>query len=147
MFQHILVPVDGSAASLQAVGKAIGLARAFGSRLSLLYVIDVYPFVGIGADYAFGQAEYLTAATASATQALDKAQAAVSAAGLACDRKVLEGHVVHQGILDTAAEGGCDLVVMGSHGRHGLDKLLLGSTTQRVLGHAKVPVLVVRGDQ
>lgn len=147
MFKHILVPVEGSTASLQAVDKAIGLAQAFGSRLSLLYVIDVYPFVGIGADYAFGQAEYLTAATANANQALDKAQAKVTAAGLACERKVLEGHVVHQGILDAAAAGGCDLVVMGSHGRHGLDKLLLGSTTQRVLGHAKVPVLVVPGDQ
>ncbi|MBI5278703.1 MAG: universal stress protein [Burkholderiales bacterium] len=146
MFTHILVPVDGSGASLKAVEKAAGLARAFGSRLSLLSVIDVYPFVGIGADYAFGQAEYLTAATANANQSLAKAEAAVTAAGLACERKVIEGHVVHQGILDCASALGCDLIVMGSHGRHGLDKLLLGSTTQRVLGHAKVPVLVVQGD-
>jgi len=146
MFTHLLVPVDGSSASLRAVEKAAGLARAFGSKLTLLNVIDVYPFVGIGADYAFGQAEYLTAATANANQALAKAEAAIAQAGVACDRKVVEGHVVHQGILDSAAALGCDLIVMGSHGRHGLDKLLLGSTTQRVLGNSSVPVLVVRGD-
>jgi nucleotide-binding universal stress UspA family protein len=146
MFTHVLVPVDGSSASLRAVEKAAGLARAFGSKLTLLNVIDVYPFVGIGADYAFGQAEYLTAATANANQALAKAEAAIAQAGVACDRKVVEGHVVHQGILDSAASLGCDLIVMGSHGRHGLDKLLLGSTTQRVLGNSSVPVLVVRGD-
>lgn len=146
MFSHILVPVDGSDASLEAVEKAAGLAKAFGSRLTLLHVIDVYPFVGIGADYAFGQAEYLTAATASANQALARAEAALAQVGLACDRKLIEGHMVHQGILDAAGSLGCDLVVMGSHGRHGIDKLLLGSTTQRVLGHTKVPVLVVRAD-
>ena len=145
MFTHILVPVDGSNASQQAVQKAAGLAKAFGSKLTLLNVIDVYPFVGIGADYAFGQAEYLTAATANANQALGKAEAAVAQAGLACERKLVEGHVVHQGIVDSVASLGCDLIVMGSHGRHGIDKLLLGSTTQRVLGHAKVPVLVVQG--
>jgi nucleotide-binding universal stress UspA family protein len=146
MFKHILVPVDGSSASLKAAEKAAVLAKAFGSKVTLLNVIDVYPFVGIGADYAFGQAEYLTAATANANQSLAKAEAAVGAAGVACDKKVIEGHVVHQGILDSAGSLGTDLIVMGSHGRHGLDKLLLGSTTQRVLGHAKVPVLVVQGD-
>lgn len=144
MFKHILVPVDGSAASLQAVTKAMGLAQAFQSKLTLVNVIDIYPFVGIGADYAFGQAEYLTAATASANQALAKAEAAIAQAGLACDKRVVEGNAVHQGILDTAGSLGCDLIVMGSHGRHGIDKLLLGSTAQRVLGHARVPVLVVQ---
>jgi nucleotide-binding universal stress UspA family protein len=144
MFKHILVPVDGSASSLQAVNKAAGLAQAFQSKLTLVNVIDIYPFVGIGADYAFGQAEYLTAATASANQALSKAEAAIVQAGLACDKRAVEGNAVHQGILDTADSLGCDLIVMGSHGRHGIDRLLLGSTTQRVLGRAKVPVLVVQ---
>jgi nucleotide-binding universal stress UspA family protein len=146
MFQHILVPIDGSSASMQAARRAAALAKAFSSRVTLLNVIDVYPFVGIGADYAFGQAEYLTAATANANQALAKAEEALAQAGVQAERKVVEGHVVHHGILDAALSLGCDLLVMGSHGRHGLDKLLLGSTTQRVLGHAKVPVLVVPGE-
>jgi nucleotide-binding universal stress UspA family protein len=62
-----------------------------------------------------------------------------------CDKRVIEEHVIHEGILDTARELGVDLIVMGSHGRHGLEKLLLGSVTTRVLGRSPVPVLVVRG--
>jgi len=146
MFKRILVPVDGSSAALRAVDKAIVLARAFDGRITVVNVIDVYPFVGIGADYAFGQNEYMAAATASANQALARAEAAVAVAGLPCARRIVEGHVVHEGILDAADGTGADLIVMGSHGRHGLEKLLLGSTTQRVLSHTSVPVLVVRGD-
>jgi nucleotide-binding universal stress UspA family protein len=58
---------------------------------------------------------------------------------------VIDGHVVHEGIVDTADAIGADLIVMGSHGRSGIEKLLLGSVTQRVLQDAKVPVLVVKG--
>jgi nucleotide-binding universal stress UspA family protein len=146
MFKRILVPVDGSGASLRAVDKAVVLAQAFDGRIDLVNVIDAYPFVGIGADYAFGQTEYMTAASASANQALARAEAAVAAAGLQCQRKIIEGHVVHEGILEAAEAMGADLIVMGSHGRHGFQKLLLGSTTQRVLSHTELPVLVVRGE-
>lgn len=145
MFSHILVPVDGSGTALLAVDKAAALARAFDSRVTVINVIDYYPFVGIGTDYAFGQTEYMTAATASANQALNAACSAVAAAGLACEQKVIEGHVVHEGILDAATSLGADLIIMGSHGRHGIEKLLLGSVTQRVLAHTTLPVLVVRG--
>ena len=61
MFKHILVPVDGSATSEVAVGKAIELAKAFDSSVTVIYVIDPYPFTGIGTDFAYGQAEYLSA--------------------------------------------------------------------------------------
>jgi nucleotide-binding universal stress UspA family protein len=88
----------------------------------------------------------MTAASASANQALARAEAAVAAAGLRCQRKIIEGHVVHEGILEAAEAMGADLIVMGSHGRHGFQKLLLGSTTQRVLSHTELPVLVVRGE-
>jgi nucleotide-binding universal stress UspA family protein len=146
MFKRILVPVDGSSASQQAVDKAIALARAFDGRVAVVNVIDVYPFVGIGADYAFGQNEYMAAATANANQALARAEAAVARAGVPCERKVVEGHVIHDGILESAKALEADLIVMGSHGRHGFEKLLLGSTTQRVLSRTSLPVLVVRGD-
>ena len=66
MFNHILVPIDGSETSMLAVSKASGLALAFGSRITLIHVIDNYPFIGVGADYALGQNEYLAAATTSA---------------------------------------------------------------------------------
>lgn len=145
MFSHILVPVDGSGTALLAVDKAVALAKAFGSRITVINVIDFYPFVGVGADYAFGQTEYMAAANASATQALAGACNAVQAAGLPCEKKTIEGHVVHEGILEAATSLGADLIIMGSHGRHGIEKLLLGSVTQRVLSHTTLPVLVVRG--
>jgi len=144
MFKHILIPVDGSTNAAQAVEKAAGLAQAFGSKLSLVTVIDNYPFAGVGGDFAFGQVEYLEAATANASAALNQAQAQLSALGLACDKRVIEEHVIHEGILDTAKQLGVDLIVMGSHGRHGLEKLLLGSVASRVLGRSPVPVLLVR---
>ena len=144
MFKHILVPVDGSDNATRAVEKAAGLAKAFSSRITLVTVIDNYPFTGVGGDFAFGQVEYLAAATANANSALQKAEAQLSSQGLSCERRVVEEHVIHEGILETAREQAVDLIVMGSHGRHGLEKLLLGSVTTRVLGRSPVPVLVVR---
>ncbi|HEY2255262.1 MAG TPA: universal stress protein [Variovorax sp.] len=146
MFNHILVPIDGSETSMLAVSKASGLALAFGSRITLIHVVDNYPFIGVGADYALGQNEYLAAATSAANAALARGVAALAAEGLHSDQRVIDGHVVHEGIVDTAIAIGADLIVMGSHGRTGIEKLLLGSVTQRVLQDAKVPVLVVRGD-
>ena len=145
MFKHILVPVDGSDTSMKAVARAAALAKVFGSDVTLLYVIDPYPFTGVGADFAYGQAQYLSAANAEANAALEAAKTAVTGAGIAQVSTVVgEGHTVHEGVLSTATHVGADLVVMGSHGRRGLEKLVLGSVTQRVLGVVKVPVLVVR---
>ena len=139
MFNHILVPIDGSETSMLAVSKASGLALAFGSRITLIHVIDNYPFIGVGADYALGQNEYIAAATSSANTAL-------AAEGLHSDQRVIDGHVVHEGIVDTAVAIGADLIVMGSHGRTGIEKLLLGSVTQRVLQEAPMPVMVIKGE-
>ena len=72
MFNHILVPVDGSNTAQVAVGKAIELAKAFGSTVTVIYVIDPYPFTGVGTDFAYGQAEYLSAATAEANADRDR---------------------------------------------------------------------------
>ena len=145
MFKHLLVPVDGSPTSMLAVEKAAGLSKAFGSAVTLVSVVDNYPFTGLGGDYVFGQVEYLAAATANANAALTKAQNALQALGVTADRRVIEEHVIHDGILGAVKSSGADLVVIGSHGRHGLEKLLLGSVTLRVLGRSPVPVLVVRG--
>jgi len=144
MFKHILVPVDGSPTSMLAVSKAAGLAKAFGSTVTALYVIDPYPFTGVGADFAYGQAQYLSAATAEANAALDAAKKAMEEAGVQVNTVVGEGHAVQEGISRALESTGADLVVMGSHGRRGIEKLVLGSVTQRVLGLVHVPVLVVR---
>ncbi|WP_137895762.1 universal stress protein [Ramlibacter sp. 2FC] len=144
MFKHILVPVDGSPTSMQAVAKAAGLAKAFGSALTAIYVIDPYPFTGVGTDFAYGQAQYLNAATAEANDAIKAAREQLESDGLAVQTRVVESHTAWRGILETATAIGADLVVMGSHGRRGLEKLVLGSVAQRVLAHATLPVLVVR---
>lgn len=145
MFRHILVAVDGSPTALLAVDKAIALAKAFDSAITLVIVVDYHPYGGIGADYAFAQSEYVAAATAGARQALATAAAAVSHAGLRCEERLVEGEGVHEGILEAGAKAGADLIVMGSRGRQGIEKLLLGGVVQRVLSHAAFPVLVVRG--
>lgn len=145
MFTNILIPVDGSTTALSAVSKAAGLAKTYGSTVTVLYVIDPYPFTGVGADFAYGQSQYLTAATTEANTALDTAKKALEEAGVGKVNAVVgEGHAVHEGIMRAAKEIGSDLIVMGSHGRRGLEKLVLGSVTQRVLGVADIPVLVVR---
>ncbi|WP_027016041.1 universal stress protein [Comamonas composti] len=144
MFKHILVPVDGSACSQLAVRKAAELAKAFGSAMTAVYVVDPYPFTGVGADFAYGQSQYLSAATAEANASLDEVKKIAEEAGVVATTAIGEGHAVHEGIVRALENAGADLVVMGSHGRRGLEKLMLGSVTQRVLGAVRVPVLVVR---
>ena len=144
MFKHILVPVDGSSTSQLAVDKAIGLAKAFDSKVTAIFVIDPYPFTGVGTDFAYGQAEYLSAATAEANAAVKAAKVLFEAADVTVDASVIEAHSAWRGVVQAAESLEADLIVMGSHGRSGLEKLVLGSVTQAVLSHTKLPVLVVR---
>lgn len=144
MYKHILVPVDGSTTSLLAVSKAAELAKIFGSAVTAVYVVDPYPFTGVGADFAYGQSQYLSAATAEANAALEAVRKIMDEAGLPVTTVVGEGHAVHEGIVRVLESSGADLIVMGSHGRRGLEKLMLGSVTARVLRSVHVPVLVVR---
>ncbi len=144
MFKHILVPVDGSSTARQAIDKALAIAKAFTSTVTLIYVIDPYAFTGVGSDFSYGQAEYLSAATAEANEAIRAARQVFEEHGIAVNGSVVEGHSTYQAILDTAESVSADLVVMGSHGRRGLEKLVLGSVTAQVLSHAHLSVLVVR---
>jgi len=144
MFQHILLPIDGSATASAAVDKAIAVAKAFGSTITPIYVIDPYPFTGVGADFGYGQDQYINAARADASTTIAQAQAKFDAAGITVQPRIVEAHAIWRGILDTAHEEGADLIVMGSHGRHGLEKLVLGSVAQSVLTHTDISTLVVR---
>ena len=144
MYKHILVPVDGSTASMAAIDKAAGLARAYGVPVTAIFVIDSYPFTGVGADFAYGQDQYLNAARAEAGAAIEAANQRLQAAGVQVDSRVVESHAVWRGILEAAGAVGADLIVMGSHGRRGLEKLVLGSVAQSVLSHTKIDALVVR---
>lgn len=145
MYKHLLVPVDGSDTSKLAVDKAAVLAKAFGSRVTVIYVIDPYPFTGVGTDFAYGQAEYLSAATAEANSAIKHAKDLLGQSGVTVDSSVIEAHTAWRGIVEAGESLDADLIVMGSHGRSGLEKLVLGSVTQAVLSHTKLQVLVARG--
>ena len=144
MFKHILVPVDGSSTAQLAIGKAVAIAEAFKSTVTLIYVIDPYAFTGVSTDFSYGQAEYLSAATQEAQEAISSARQIFESHAVTVNGSVVEGHSIYQAILDTAEALNADLVVMGSHGRRGLEKLVLGSVTAQVLSHAHVSVLVVR---
>lgn len=144
MFKHILVPVDGSQTALLAVKRAAGLAKAFGSAVTAVYVLDPYPFTGLGADFAYGQAQYLSAANAEADKALAAVKEIMDAEGVAVQTVVGEGHAIHEGIVNAAQTAGADLIVICSNGRRGLERLVMGSVAQRVLQTATIPVMVVR---
>ena len=150
MFKHILVPVDGSATARRAIDKAIAVAQAFDSTVTLIYVIDPYPFSSTGsvpsyAQITHGQAEYLSAANAEGHKAIGAARQVFDSHGISVAGSVIEDQPVYQAILDTAEFLDADLVVMGSHGCRALEKqLVLGSVTAQVLSHAHLSVLVVR---
>lgn len=144
MFEHILLAVDGSAAARAALDKARGLAHAFGSAVTVVYVVDPYPFTAVGPEFAYAQSEFLSVSTRMATEVLDDARTQLAELGARVDTRVVEGIAPWRGILQAADDVHADLIVMGSQGRSGLEKWVLGSQAQRVLQHAHLPVLVVR---
>jgi nucleotide-binding universal stress UspA family protein len=146
MFQRILLPIDGSACASAAVEKAIALAKAFSGAVTPICVIEPYPFTSMGADFGYEPGQYLDAARADANAAIAAAQAKFDAAGIAVQPRTVQAHAIWRGIIDTAHEESADLIVMGSHGRRGLEKLVLGSVAQSVLAHSDISTLIVRAD-
>ncbi len=144
MFSHILVPVDGSSTAHQALQKAAAVARAFNAKVTVVCIIDTYAFTGVGTEFAYGQEEYLKAATKEAHDAIDAAKSQFEADGIQVTASVLEGQAVYKSILEAAETSGADLIIMGSHGRKGLEKLVLGSVAAQVLSHTHLPVMIVR---
>ena len=144
MFTSILIPTDGSEKAVIAASKAVELAKEQGAKLTAVVVIDPFPYIGLGEASAFGLQAYLSEAQAMATQSLDGVRAMAEAAGVPFMAETIERSAVFEGILDAATEQGCDLIVMGSHGRSGVKVLILGSETQKVLTHSRIPVLVIK---
>ena len=144
MFTSILIPTDGSEKAVIAASKAVELAKEQGAKLTAVVVIDPFPYIGLGEASAFGLQAYLSEAQAMATQSLDGVRAMAEAAGVPFMAETIERSAVFEGILDAATEQGCDLIVMGSRGRSGVKALILGSETQKVLTHSRIPVLVIK---
>ena len=144
MYQHILVPTDGSDITRKAIDTAIGLAKVTGARISTLSVKEPFPYSAVSEMQAIPPQEFFDAQDRIANANLQAVKDACAAAGLACTGTTVEALHPWEAILEQARTGGCDLIVMASHGRRGVSALLLGSETQKVLTHSAVPVLVVR---
>ncbi len=144
MFRRLLVATDGSSLSAGAVTLAVGLARRLGADIVGFSAAEPYPYAGIGQLEPAVHARVQAAAAAQANGALAALEDAARTAGVACQTVLREVDPPWVGILDVAEDRGCDCIVMASHGRRGVAALLLGSQTQNVLAHARLPVLVVR---
>jgi nucleotide-binding universal stress UspA family protein len=147
MYARILVATDGSSLSKKAVADAIGLAATCGAELVALKVVPRYPqayFEGSiplnAKDVARIEAQWLEEAQA----AVDAVKKLAEGKGVKAKAVVSRSDIVSDAIIAAAKKQKADLVVMASHGRKGIKRLLLGSETQQVLTHCHVPVLVLR---
>lgn len=143
-YQHILVCVDDSEPSIKALEHAIQLAKSLGSQVAVLEVLELDPM--IAEDYINkGQSNVLIdRAKDYILASLEKIKAKYSEDGLSLSIQYREGLSIAETIIQTAIELEADLLVMGSHGRTGLKKLVLGSVAQTVLAQSPVPVLIAK---
>jgi nucleotide-binding universal stress UspA family protein len=144
MFKRILVPTDGSDISAKALNTAIGMARIHGATLYVLSVKEPFPYSAVSEMQPTPPQEFFDVQERIAAARVKDALDAARAAELACEGHTVEALHAWEAIIEHAATNQCDLVVMASHGRRGVQALLLGSETQKVLTHCTTPVLVVR---
>ena len=144
-YKHLLVPVDESPMSYAAVEQALSLAKDLNCPVTIMSVIAVDPFVGVDF-YKVAPAitDYFMQAEQNAQNRLAEIQQSFSREGISVDTKIIRGVAASEGIVQIANEIGADLIIMGSHGRTGVKKMMLGSVAQNVLTQSPVPVLVVK---
>jgi len=152
MFDKIVAPTDGSELAEKAVDHAIDYCRRTGATMTVVYVRPPTPItetVAFG-DYGTGNAVAITPesrteqAERHGHELLDKVAQRARDAGVECATVLAVNEQPYRAIIETAEQQGCSLIFMASHGRSGVGALLLGSVTQKVLTHSKVPVLVFR---
>ena len=144
MFKRILVPTDGSDITAKAVDTSIALAKSVGAKLYTISVKEPFPYSAISEMQPTPPQEFFDAQERIAAQRVQKVSELCAAAEVPCQAHTVEALHPWEAIIDHAKRMECDLLVMASHGRRGVSALLLGSETQKVLTHSKVPVLVVR---
>jgi nucleotide-binding universal stress UspA family protein len=144
MYKRILVPTDGSEVTAKAVKAAIGMSKLCGAELFVVSVKDPFPYSAISEMQPVPPQEFFDAQERIATARVKEVVDAAQAAGVRCTGHTVEALHPWEAILDHAKGQQCELIVMASHGRRGLNAILLGSETQKVLTHSKLPVLVVR---
>ena len=147
MYKRILVPTDGSALSRKAVKSAVELASALGAEVVALNVVPRYPvsyFEG-GISVSDSEVARVEKQWSEQGQALaEDVEKAAEKVGVKARAVTVRSDLVAEAIIAAAKKNKCDLIVMASHGRKGIKRLLLGSETQHVLTHGNIPVLVLR---
>ena len=133
---RVLLPTEGSKCSEAAVSRAIDIAKSYGGQLTALSVVDV------NEEFQTNAPEAVEKLVLQAKKVLDDVKKKAEAAGVNVETSLKEGEAF-EAITGTAREKGASVIVMGSHGRTGLKRLLMGSVTEKVIGHAPCPVLVV----
>ncbi|WP_157959710.1 universal stress protein [Devosia submarina] len=149
MFHHLVVAVDGSELAERALRSSLELARVHGSRVTIITCTDpISAGLGTGGFGTFDAASVIKqleqAYAAEANQVLDAAKKTSTEAGIDAETLYVPNQRAADSILENSEKLGCDLVVMGSHGRRGFQKLLLGSQAAAVLAGSKVPVLIIK---
>ena len=147
MYRNILVATDGSKLSLKAVTHAIDLAKALGSRLTGFFASPSYPLPVYADGVVFtplSRREYAAQCKEEAERILGAVASKAKAAGVPFTPAAAISASPWEAILAAARKHKCDAIVMASHGRRGVSALVLGSETNKVLTHSKLPVLVVR---
>jgi nucleotide-binding universal stress UspA family protein len=149
MFKHILLPTDGSKLSDKAVKQAIYLAKSLGAKITAVHVIHKFHLHLQDEGFLIPKIPALKTRfeeeeAALAKKILGSVKGAAKIAGVDCDVIVATGDTPYEMIINQASKFKCDLIIMASHGRRGLQGILLGSETQKVLTHSKIPVMVCR---
>ncbi len=145
IYKHILIATDGWDISRKAVTHGLTLAKELGAKVTAVTVTEPWLATLPGdASVVFPIDDYEKAAAKVAHDILSKAEAEAKSIGVACATKHVADRFAADGILKYAQEADCDLIVMASHGRRGLARLLLGSEAVNVLTHSTIPVLICR---
>lgn len=145
MYKHILIATDGSELAHKAVVQGLGLARALAAKVTAVTVTEPWTAVVPGEmGMAFPIDDYEKGAAQNAASLLTVVKAEADRSGIACATVHAADQYPADGIINTAREKGCDLIVMASHGRRGISRLLIGSQANQVVVHSSIPVLIVR---
>lgn len=145
MYKHIMIATDGSDVAQKGIDQGLSLAKALGAKVTGITTTEMWAALEVaGADGQTKIENYERAAAEQAQRVLAGFKNAAEAVGVACDTLHVPDASPADGIVASAEKLGCDLIVMGTHGRRGIEKLLYGSEAQGVITHTHLPVLVCR---
>jgi nucleotide-binding universal stress UspA family protein len=148
-YKHIMLPVDGTELARKAEKECIAFAKSIGAKVTAIHVVSHFhlhfqPWATPKSVHTKIEKEHEEEAREIAQKMISALTKRAKADGVECDGLVVVGDHPYEEIINSAEERKCDLIMMASHGRRGLDAVLLGSETVKVLTHTKIPVLVVR---